>query len=296
MLQMRTLECVKTWNTGLSLAHLTTLNHSDQIVVRGRLNGSYVIRVLERTKGFVISEMNSRCNHDFCAFSSYPKDSSLIVEICRTCNQMRRYDTACKETPDVFFLQKPRTICSGPQKSFFVVDDVGYLLEIKWPKECKSPTVGRRIKTDANDILGICFIEQHDIVVVTSPVSDSPGFVKAVKLGDGTTQWVLLQIDERKTERSEDKYAQRNNPFKDVDPGGLCADDSGNIFVADTGNKLLLLIDGETGGLMQVFHWRKGYVQDVCWSRNKPQLNVAYGSVLFELTIGCYTIQCDNFK
>ena len=114
---------------------------------------------------------------------------------------MRRYDTACEENLDVFFLQRPRAICSDRQPSFFVADDMGYLLEIKWPKECRIPTVGRRLKIDAKNILGLCFMEQHDTVVVTSPVSDSPGFVKAVKLGDGTTQWVLQKIDERKTER-----------------------------------------------------------------------------------------------
>ena len=247
---MRTLECVKTWNTGL--------NHSDHIVVRGRLNGYYVIRVFDRTKGFIITEINSRCNHDFCSFASYPKNPRLIVEIYRTCDQIRRYDTACEENLDVFFLQKARAICSGTHASFFVVDDMGYLLEVQWPKECRIPTVGRRINIDAKNI---CFVEQHDTVVVTFPVSDSPGYVKAVKLGDGTTQWILRQIDESKTERPEEKYLQTTStPVKDVDPGGLCADDSGNIFVADTGNKLLLLIDGKSGDLVQVFYLKKGYV------------------------------------
>ena len=296
LLQVRTLECVNTWNTGLNLAHLTVLNYSDHIVVRGRQNGDYVIRVVERTKGFIISEINSRCNHDFCAFSTYPENSSLIIEICKTCNQLRRYDTACKENLDVFCLHKPRAICPGPQKSFLVVDDTGYLLEVNWPEECKIPTAGRRLQIDAKNILGLCFMEHHDIVVVTSPVSDCPGFVKAVKLGDGATKWVLLQIDERKTERPEEKYLQTSTPFRDIDPGGLCADESGTIFVADTGNKLMLLIDGESGDLLQVFHLKKGYIQDVCWSRNQPQLSVAYGSVLFKLTIGCYNIKCDKDK
>ena len=281
---------MNTLNTGLNLAHLTVLNYSDHIVVRGRQNGDYVIRVVERTKGFIISEINSRCNHDFCAFSTYPENSSLIVEICKPCNHLRR-------NLDVFCLQKPRAICPGPQKSFLVVDDTGYLLEVNWPKECKIPTVGRRIQIDAKNVLGLCFVEQHDMVVLTSPVSDSPGFVKALKLDDGTTKWVLLQIDERKTERPKEKvYLQTSTPFRDIDPGGLCADESGNIFVADTGNKLLLLIDGESGDLLQVFHLKKGYIQDVCRSRNQPQLSVAYGSVLFELTIGCYNIKCDKDK
>ena len=100
------------------------------------------------------------------------------------------------------------------------------------------------------------------------------GCIQAVRLSYGTVVWDIAG----------------EVAGKEIKPYGVCNDSDGNIYVADSNNERILMLDSKTGELLQVLmqEEKTGDIFDVCWTESQPQLTVRHGDPKSIKQISCY--------
>ena len=140
----------------------------------------------------------------------------------------------------------------------FVQDVEGKLLQLEWREDREELKLIHRIQTGVKIAWEMCYMEQSNILFITSKQD-----IKAINPETGSVLWEF-------TLDAEDKS---------LDPRRVCHDLDGRIYVADGENKRLILLNGETGELMQVLvkDEKIGWIFEACWTNTAPQLTVHHG-------------------
>ena len=201
------------------------------------------------------AEIKSECCHISCPIIEHPVDPNFILEACSKCKVIRSYNIITAESKTVFTGYKPWKVCKGPESSVFVIIVVGELLQLKWRKEKEELELVHRIHTSVDYAWGICYMEQFNILVITSNYN-----IKAVNPVTGSVVWQFTQDVEG----------------DELDPRGVCCDMDGRIYMVDGYNYWLILLNGETGEVMQILlkDVQTRRIHDVCWTSSPPQLTV----------------------
>lgn len=239
------------------------------------------------------------------------------------CNLISIYNVNTKALKIVSRKYKPRLMCVGPEDSILILHGTSEVLRLDWDRKREELSINSVVKTEPRFKRKMCYIEEHDILYVTSlppgisgqgeynllqescrllksfffrlsgfflqPLSNCPlvylieintkkwcsflckykhipsiaGSVQAIRLSDGSVVWKIGGEVEGRM----------------IKPYGICYDSDGRIYVADGGNKRLLVFDCLTGELLQVLldNDRTGDIFDVCWTSSQPQLIVRHG-------------------
>ena len=235
-----------------------SVNSKDQLVIRGDSYGSreQLIWTVTRQTGNKTAQFKPECCHIFCPIIEHPVDPNFALEVCRWCEVIRSYNINTTETKTVCAGYKPWTICRGPEGSVFVIDKTGALLQLEWRPEKEELELVHRIQTSEEPGLGICYMEQSNILVMVSDQN-----IKAINPETGSVVSEFTQDVEGKK----------------LDLRGVSYDLNGRIYVADGHNERLVVLNGETREVIQVSLKDEGWVFDVCWTSSPPQLTVLHG-------------------
>ena len=235
----------------------------DQLVIRGQSYGSdeQFICTMARQTGNKTAQFKSKCCHMFCPIMEHPVDPNFILEACGTCEVIRSYNVITSESNTICTGCKLISACKGPESSVFVIDREGELLQLEWREDREKRKTVHRIQTGVKFALGMwstygmCYMEQSNILVFTFDHS-----IEAINPGTGSVVWQFTQ----------------NVEGKKLDLCGVCCDLDGRLYLADGKNKRLIVLNGKTGGLLQVLlkDDETGGVYGVCWMSSPPQLTV----------------------
>ena len=238
------------------------------VLNKNRANQQY-ISVLDKFTGKVIREIPSGCNHFYRMACQHPTVVSLVIESCQECEEIRAYDIRTLTKRVVRKHLKPLALCLGPGKSLLFVTVDGTILELEWINEVEGFAIVRNIQVTIKPkkITKMCYLEQHNVLVVLSK-----GLLHAVHLEDGCPLWKL----------------SKTNKGSRFEPSGVTCDTAGRVFVVESCDRWLLVLDGLTGERLQVVRLQECWalVNDVCWSPTQPQLTVLHDVNM----ISCYNM------
>ena len=234
--------------------------HSENyIILRGQRANQHHMRVLDKFTGKVIQDIPSSCNHFYRMVCQHPTVESLVIESCQECEEIRTYDVHTLTKMVILKQLKPLSLCLGPRKSLIFVTTEGTIVQLEWINKVKRFAFVRNIQMTIKPkkITKICSLEHHNILVVLNE-----GFLYAVRLEDGCPLWKL----------------SKSNKGSRFEPSGVTCDASGRVFVVESCDRFLLVLDGLTGERLQVVRLEEcwGLVNDVFWSRTQPQLTVLH--------------------
>ena len=235
---------------------------SGQVVLRGHRPSSSnsVIRLVETETGKTLVDIPSTCGHSCCPIIEHPVNPDFILEACSECEVIRSYDINTAESKTIYAGYKALMLCKGPEGYMFAADRQGELLLLLWREEKEELVVAEKIQiqTDMQYVRRICYIERSKILVITSHHN-----IKAINPETGSIRWEFTQdVDDR-----------------ELDPRGVSYDLDGRVYVADGTNGSIMVLKGETGQLIQVHCMDEsmGWLYDVCWTKDPPQLYVHHG-------------------
>ncbi len=213
-----------------------------------------------------------------CAMISPKYISELIpgqylAELCWDCNDIKVVDMVTNEVHKAYpgsslFKKyvKLWAMCSGPgEGSLLVWDDESYsVIQLQWNEGQKQLNEVRQVKVPGEWVPGrkvwyVCYLPHTDLVIL----SRGGGELEAVKLQGG--QPPVWQLKGTVLE-------------KEIDPYGVSCDSEGRVYVADGGNRRLLLFNGYTGQVIQQLLQDTGLgtIYNVCCLSNPHQLLVKH--------------------
>ena len=195
-----------------------------------------------------------------------------MIEACSSCGVIQRYDIQTSESKITYKKCKPLCICKGPRSSLFVLAQEGDLLQLGRKQNESEMKLIRRIDTKEKLINHMCYIENSHLLVLTTDKQ-----IQAINPENGLVIWKFTQdVDKKK-----------------LNPNGLCFSPNGQIFVADGWNERLIVLNGETGELIQVMlkDEETGWIYDVFWIRHPPQLILLHEN---HRTISVYNVNQRN--
>ena len=156
------------WDTGFYCVVISESSR-DQLVIRGQSYGSdeQFICTMARQTGKKMAQFKSKCCHIFCPIMEHPADPNFILEACGTCEVIRSYNIITAESKTIYTGCKPLSFCKGPEGSVFVTDGEGELLQLEWREDREEPRLIHRVQTGVVYALGMCYMEQSNILVFT---------------------------------------------------------------------------------------------------------------------------------
>ena len=159
-----------------------SVNSKDQLVLRGVSYKSceQLIWTVTRQTGNTTAQIASQCHCRLCPMMRYPDNPDFILETCARCKVIRRYNINTAESEIVYEGCKPWKVCEGPEGSVFVIDVEGELLLLEWREEKKELELVHRKQTGVETAYGISYMEQFNILVITSRQN-----IKAIKPKNG---------------------------------------------------------------------------------------------------------------
>ena len=258
---------VKTWKAGMRIWAMR-VNIKDQLLLRGWLDEKGFIKIIDKNTGCTANAFPSLCNHfQYCRVNEHPTNPEFVVEACTMCDAVRAYNLNTSQGHRVYVGCKPFQICSGPPGTVLIIDIEHRILQLRWSEEKQKFHLDCAVQTNAKSVWEMRYAKGRYIVII---ISRSPGHIEAVSLNDGSTLW---------------EHEGTINGEK-IHPTAVTCDTFGRVYVSDCGKEWLLVLDCETGALLQELSLeeRMGYVLDVCWTKNQPQLIVRHGAEM----ITCY--------
>ena len=229
------------------------------IILRGQRANQHYLRVLDKFTGNVVREMRSACNHFYPTVCQHPAAMSLVIESCQECQEIRTYDIRTLTKRVALNYLKSFALSLGPGRSLFFVTVDGRILQLEWINDVEGFAIERDIKMTIKPkkVRKICYLRTHNLIVVLNKC-----LLYAVRLSDGRPLWKLSE----------------SNKGSRFEPSGVTCDTSGRVFVVESCDRWLLVLDGLTGERLQVIRLEEcwGLVNDVFWSRRQPQLTVLH--------------------
>ena len=191
------------------------------------------MRVLDKFTGKVIREIRSACDHFNRTTSQHPTVVSVVIESCQECQEIRTYDIRTLTKRVVLKHLKSCAFCLGPGKSLLFLTVEGRILQLEWINEVEGFAIVHNIQMTIKPkkITKLCYLKQHNFLVVLNK-----GLLYAVRLEDGRPLWKLSE----------------SNKGSRFEPSGVTCDTSGHVFVVESCDRWLLVLDGLTGERLQV--------------------------------------------
>ena len=232
----------------------------------------YSIRVLHRQTGDLVNNISSMCNHESVRVNKHPRHADYVLECCPTCRVVRAYNI---KTSDYFFMYSCSTFTAtfarmfdGPAKSLFVVDSDCTLFKLVWDKdqspeeEPKSVSAAAILLGTTKELLSLCYIEHHDLLLCTVKGGKIiyEYSVVALTLESGTIIWKMCGEVEGQV----------------IKPFAITCDPEGNAYVSDRNSNRILKIDSLTGEVMSILlvEEEEEQIRSMCWSNTKPNLTL----------------------
>ena len=161
------------------------VNTKNQLVMYGVAGQETGITVMDRGNGSVLMRVKRACQHDALSMCDSSTAPGQILEACFDCSEIRTYHVETKDVKTIYHC-KPYRMCPGPDGSLLVMyyKDEWFLSQFEWDKRGGQIQVVRSVKIVNQAIGAMCYVRQHDAIVVTSW---SPKHVRAISLKDGST-------------------------------------------------------------------------------------------------------------
>ena len=252
----------------------------DTLLKRGKVDGQECLRVMNRTNGKVVADIESFCNHNPALLVSSIHNSNTIFEFCAKCNEIRVYNI-CNIVDRQVICKKctPRGMCSGPDNTLFVMDGFFVIWHFEWNCGDTNLKVVRKVRSKLANyyyLLKMCHSAvNHSLIVASLSISMS---VDAVSLADGSCLWTL----------------SRSNGGFEIHPYGVCCNPTdGCIFICNRQGNSVYMLDPFTGHILQVIPIIDAFVNllDLCWSNSQPHLTVLGTNKEETEFIGCFNVE-----
>ena len=81
-------------------------------------------------------------------------DPEFILVACEECKVIRSYNINTAESKTIYTRCKPGSVCKGLDRSVFVTDVEGELLQLEWKEEKKTTETGSQNTTRCEGCLG----------------------------------------------------------------------------------------------------------------------------------------------
>ena len=240
-----------------------------QVIVRGAHPNSpknYQIKLFDCETYMQISEWASKCDHEFNAVIevSFGKGRKrYFAESCYRCPRITLYDAQTK-APILAYDDRnfmPGRLVNRNGKILMSELSGDRIVELQWDQDqMKLLPTGRMMNVDLGLVTGMTYLKKRNIVVM---VAFDKKLIQALRFPNGEVQWELSgQVD-----------------GKVMRPRGVCSEENnGLVFIADFMNKRVVVVEGQTGKVIQVV-LKDEYqiVYDVCWKSEKLHLVVKHG-------------------
>ena len=236
------------------------VNTNNQLIMYGELGQETGIIVMNRGDGSVLTRIRRACQHNALSMCNSSTAPNHIIEACFYCSEIRTYHMETEDANTIYHC-KPYRMCPGPDGSLLVMycKNEWFVSQFEWDKDNRRGQiqVTRSIKILNQAVGTMSYVRQNDAIVVTSW---SPKHVRAISLNDGSTLWEV----------------SGEVAGKDIDPWGVCCDSTGHIYVGDTANSRVLLLDSQSGEVLQVVLNEKNVhkVHNISWVSSQPCLTV----------------------
>ena len=217
------------------------------------------LRVYDKTARYIMRDLPCPCNHP-CSFCELPENPDYVIEICKSCGEIRAYNINTRVVKSVYGKCQPLQICKGPDETLLLLDKYNLVLKLEWLND-KGDL--RRKSTKAISVHGLTinamvYVESLDLLVYTAKY---PRCITAFCLGKGSRQWEL-----------KGEILALNADFL-----GLCCDSWGYIYAWDGQNDKMMLLDGKNKEKPKQDFMREeitGKIIAACWTTTQEQLTV----------------------
>ncbi len=214
-----------------------------------------------------------------CILQGTQEDSNAlyVAEACCGCHVIRVYNVIEGTELAVYNIQETiHRLCPGPNNSLLMYTGYGdasprNLHQLKF--KGKEHTIENIATVDVGQIIdvtyGMCYASMQNILVLTDMHSHKVAALQ-MKFSDDigmlVKDTVMLWQQSGSTELIEGKKLH--------EPWGVCCDtETQRIFIAETGNLRLLVLDMCNGGVLQVICMKKyKLISDVLFFTRKPEI------------------------
>ena len=231
------------------------------------------IQVLDR-RHTTLTTYNNLCEqHPYdwkwiCEMSA----GKYLADLCCAsgCREIRVIDMA---TSHVYRAYSPSScslyaMCSGPGEGSLLVWEYWSqaVIQLQWNEATKKLDEFRCVEVPAADriVYNMCYMPHTDLVILKHD-NRGEGVLQAVKLQAGAGQPPVWQL-------------KGEVLGKKINPQGVSCDSEGRVYVGDYGNSRVLVVNGNTGEVIQELLQGSGlgYVNRVCCLSNPHQLLVQH--------------------
>ncbi len=230
-----------------------------------RMWGSGEVRVCGR-KGRTHSTYTGLCGCEYSGkYISELIPVQYMAELCWDCNEIKVVDMVTHEVHKAYsgssLSEELGAMCSGPGEGSLLFWDYKSqaVIELQWDEGKKQLKEVRRVQTPSYDtVYHMCYMSHADLLIMSSGQE-----VQGVKLQGGAGQPPVWQL-------------WWEVLGKKIHPRGISSDAEGRVYVADCDNSRVLVVNGNTGEVMQelLLYARLGWVTKVCCLSNPNQLLV----------------------
>ena len=222
---------------------------------------------MDRRNGNVDQEILSKCDDTFVCLVKHPNNTDSVLEGCPMCGVIRSYNIHTGQCNIVHSGSRPCRMYPGSTGFIWLLalkePDIRGIMELSklnWEKEQQILVPDKAWETNKG-LLGMCYIEQHDILVC---IYEHEG-LEAVRLdSELSTIWRLSGLVD-------------GLPVK---PDSITCDTDGNAYVGDGPRSRIIRIDSFTGDIITVLQLgeeNQMQIRSLFWSNNEPSLTVVRG-------------------
>ncbi len=186
-----------------------------------------------------------------------------LADLCHGCGEIRVVDMATRHVYRACSPSRPLSLnamCSGPgEGSLLVWDEMSQaVIQLQWDESTKKLNDVTRVPLPGYDVWYMCYMPHTDLLILSRDWE----VVQAVKL-HGAGQPPVWQL-------------QGEVLGKEINPDGVSCDSEGRVYVADGSNSRVLVVNGNTGEVIQELLQDAGLgsVYKVCCLSNPHQLLV----------------------